>query len=229
MAFRGTLEPWRRASLALMVSAVVVPVALAMITRPALYNSVRHFLFVVPPLAVLGGLAVAVSLERLAAQSRGLAALGAAVFVGLLILPIADQVRFHPYQYVLFNRLSGGMQEASRRYMIDYWGLGLNEASETLLRRLGQGTTPANGRWKVAVCGPANVVAHVLGPRFIVDNDAKGADFAVSLTTYYCARLDAPVLASAEREGIAFARAYDLRGRTVPSVYFDPDENGALR
>ena len=28
---------------------------IAMVKRPALYNGIRHFVFVIPPMAVLGG------------------------------------------------------------------------------------------------------------------------------------------------------------------------------
>ena len=48
----------RRASLIVVVLSAILPVALAMAAHPALYNGLRHFVFVVPPFAALGGLAV---------------------------------------------------------------------------------------------------------------------------------------------------------------------------
>jgi hypothetical protein len=42
------------------------------------------------------------------------------------------------------------------------------------------------------------------------------------LGAFYCARLDAPVLADIERDGISFARAYDIRGRAITSLFTEP-------
>ena len=52
--------------------------------------------------------------------------------------------------------------------------------------------------------------------------DPKGADFALALGVFYCAQLDAPLLAEIVRDGVSFARAYDLRGRTVSDIFTVP-------
>jgi hypothetical protein len=223
---RGTLEPWRRASLALLVSAAVLPIAIAVITRPILYNGIRHFVFTMPPFAVLGGLAAAYLFERLSAYARPAAFAGVAAAAALIAITVVDLVRIHPYQYTLFNHLAGGMRSAQNRYMLDYWGLGLKEVTESLIERLEETSIepPQNRKWKVAVCGPSHIVGFELGPTFEATNDAKGADFAITLGTYYCAKLDRPVLAEAERDGVVFARAYDLRGRPIASTYIPPDD-----
>jgi hypothetical protein len=51
-----------------------------------------------------------------------------------------------------------------------------------------------------------------LGPDFETTFDTKTADFVMALGTFYCRRLHAPVLVTVEREGVLYARAYDLRG-----------------
>ncbi len=226
VVLRGGVEPWRRASLALLISAAMLPILIAVVTRPALYNGIRHFLFVVPPFAVLGGLAAAYLLERLRVYARPAAAAGIVAFVGLLSVTVVDFWRIHPYQYALFNHLAGGARGAQSQYMLDYWGLGFKEASENLIARLDElhVEPPRNRKWKVVVCGPAHTVGFELGTAFEATGDPKGADFAISLGTYYCAKLNAPILATAEREGVVFARAYDLRGRNIVSTYIAPDD-----
>jgi hypothetical protein len=225
-AIRGGIEPWRRASFALLVAAAVAPIAIAVVTRPVLYNGIRHFIFIVPPLAVLAGVAAAYIFERLYARALPAAVASAAVAVSLIGISVIDFVRVHPYQYALFNHASGGIRGARDRYMLDYWGLGLKEVSEALLVRLEEMhiDPPRDRKWRVAVCGPAVVVGFELGPSFEVTNDAKGADFAITLGTYYCAKLNTAVLAVAERDGVVFARAYDVRGRTIASAYAPPDD-----
>lgn len=44
----------RRAGLLAIVLAVTLPIVVTMAARPGLYNGIRHFVFVLPPLAVLG-------------------------------------------------------------------------------------------------------------------------------------------------------------------------------
>src|SRR5262249_39626354 len=55
-ATRRELPPNRRASYVLVTLAAIFPVLLALVAHPAFYNGLRHFVFVVPPFAVLGGL-----------------------------------------------------------------------------------------------------------------------------------------------------------------------------
>ncbi len=226
MIFRGLGTPAKRASLALLVAAALLPIILTVLTRPVLYNGVRHFLFVVPPMAVLGGIAAAYLFEKLSEYRRHAAAAGVAVFSLLAGVSVVDMVRIHPYQYALFNHMAGGVNGASERYMLDYWALGFKEASETLLERIKEQKLqkPANRKWKVAVCGPPAVVALELGEDFEATNDAKGADFAVSLGTFYCAELFAPIINEVRRDSVVFARVYDIRRVSFTSTYIPAPE-----
>jgi dolichyl-phosphate-mannose-protein mannosyltransferase len=222
--WRGNIEPWRRAALALLLATAVLPIAVVVATRPVLYNGVRHFLFVIPPLAIIAGLAGAYIFGALAVRTHLAAAAAAALLAVSIGFSVYDLARMHPYQYAQFNRVAGGLRGADDRYMIDYWGLGLKEAAETLRDRLEEGhvAPPRGRRWKVAVCGPAQTLLIELGPGFDVTNEAPGADFAISLGTFYCAELDAPVVAEVERDGVVLARAYDLRGRSYVTTWSYP-------
>jgi hypothetical protein len=189
-----------------------------------MYNGIRHFIFVVPPLAALGGLAGGRAFEWLARRGRTAATAGAVVLAGALALPVVEFVRLHPYEYTHFNHLAGGVAGADRRYMRDYWGLSFKQAGEALrqtLERRGE-TPPAGGRWKIAVCGPHPPASIALGPAFEPTWDPKGADFALMLGEFYCARLDALLLTEIARAGVVYARAYDLRGRSVDSLFTLP-------
>lgn len=226
MIVRGSGTPAKRASLALLVAAAVIPVLLVVLTRPVLYNGVRHFLFVVPPMAVLAGVAVAYLLDMLASYRRSAAIAGTAALAMAAGVTVVDMVRIHPYQYALFNQMAGGVRGASDRYMLDYWALGFKEASETLLEKIKAQNLvkPANRKWKVAVCGPAAVVELELGSDFVATNDAKGADFAVSLGTFYCAELFAPIMNEVRRDGVVFARVYDIRRLSFETTYIPAPE-----
>jgi len=204
----------RRASLLVVALAAIFPVVLAMVTRPALYNGLRHFVFLVPPFAALGGLAAAWLAER--ARAYGAIALGAlaAVFIAAVAVPVSGMARLHPYEYTYFNRIAGGVQAAQHDYMLDYWGLAFKQAAEELRARLAASAEqlPQGRRWVVAICGPQASAQEELGPQFETTFDRKTADFVMSLGTFYCRHLRAPILATVERDGVVYARVYDLRG-----------------
>lgn len=56
--YRGLALP-HRAGLLVVALAATLPIAIAMLARPALYNGLRHFIFLTPAIAVLGGIAAA--------------------------------------------------------------------------------------------------------------------------------------------------------------------------
>ena len=223
-AARGAVEPRRRAALLAVTLAAILPVAVTVLARPAMYNGVRHFVFVLPPLAVAGGLAAGAVALWLTRLGRVAQAAAAAVLLTGLALPVAGMARLHPYEYVFFNAIAGGVRGAQSRYMLDYWGLAFKQAGAALRDLLAQRgeTPPAGGRWTIAVCGPHPPARIALGDRFAPTWDAKGADFALALGAYYCARLDAPLLVEIVRDGVSFARAYDLRGRSVSRLFTVP-------
>ncbi len=129
-------------------------------------------------------------------------------------------IELHPYQYAYFNNLVGGVRAADSRYMLDYWGLSFKQATDELLAVLEERgiETPEGRRWVVAVCGPIPPANVELGPDFLLTGNPKGADFALMLGEFYCAELNAPELVKIEREGVVFARVYDIRGRNVKDL-----------
>jgi hypothetical protein len=224
LSVRHDLPVRKRAAMLLLAMAFVIPVATTIIARPALYNGLRHFIFVLPPLAVLGGLAGAYVLRWLAARSRGATIAAAIVMVAGFAVPAVDMVLLHPYQYAHYNRISGGTRAANRHYMLDYWGLSFKEAADRLLTVFEEkGIAPPEGRrWVIAVCGPHPPAEVELGSDFVTTWNTKGADFALMLGEFYCAELNAPELVKIEREGVVFARVYDIRGRDIPSLFTLP-------
>jgi hypothetical protein len=223
-ATRRELPLNRRASYVLVALAAILPVLVAMAAHPAFYNGLRHFVFVVPPFAVLGGLAGAWLFEKSRAFGKAATAALAALFVGALALPVSDMVRLHPYQYTTFNWASGGVRMAHDNYMLDYWGLAFKQAGEALRAKLDAMhlKPPAGRRWTIEICGPQRPADVALGPDFETTWERKRADFAMMLGTYYCRDLTAPVLVEINREGIDYARVYDMRGRAVPNLVTEP-------
>jgi len=223
-AFDRTQPPQRRAVLTMLALAATLPIALTIVLRPAMYNGIRHFVFVAPAIAVVAGLAGARLIERLAVWRPAAAAVAVFLLVAGCALAVFDMARLHPYEYTYFNRIAGGVRGASGRYMLDYWGLSFKEASEALRAKIdaGQVAPPGDPPWKIAVCGPHAAAAVELGPRFDISWDPRGAVFAMTIGEYYCARLPAPVIVEVARDGVVYARVYDLRGLTFNTLLSVP-------
>jgi hypothetical protein len=217
--------PARRKTILLMLTlAATLPLVIAMVKRPALYNGIRHFVFVIPPMAVLGGFAFAWIMERLRENHRAWQPVVLAAFCFGLALPLAEMIRLHPYQYTHFNHIAGTVRGADDRFMLDYWGLALKQASDGLREQLveRQEVPPRGRKWKVAVCGPQRPAQVALGPDFTIGWDSHAADFAMTLGEFYCKGLAAPVMVEIKRDDVVFARVYDIRGRSISSLLSIP-------
>jgi hypothetical protein len=215
----------RRKTILLMLTlAAVLPIAVAMVKRPALYNGIRHFIFVIPPMTVLAGTAFAWGMNWLKENHRSWQPAALAAFSFGLLLPLGEMIRLHPYQYTHFNHIAGTVRAADDLYMLDYWGLAFKQASDGLREELTerQEVPPHGRKWKVAVCGPQRPAQVALGPDFTIGWDSHAADFAMTLGEFYCKGLTAPVMVEIKRDDVVFARVYDIRGRSISSLLAIP-------
>jgi hypothetical protein len=163
-------------------------------------------------------------MDWLRVNHRGAQAAAMAVFSFGLMLPLAEMIRLHPYQYTHFNYIAGTVRAADDLYMLDYWGLALKQASDALREEIieRQEAPPHGRKWKVAVCGPQRPAQVALGPDFTIGWDSHAADFAMTLGEFYCKGLTAPVIAEIKRDDVVFARVYDIRGRSISSLLAIP-------
>lgn len=116
--------------LLLLTFAGVFPVAYAILKHSSLYDGMRHFLFVYPVLVVLA----AYGWHQLS-KFKNTPALrwGVTVVIALLCaLPLTWMVKNHPYQYIYFNELSGGAENAYLNYEMDYWMNSTKQLSDWL-------------------------------------------------------------------------------------------------
>jgi len=225
MSLSRTEVSARRKTILLMLTlAATLPLAVAMVKRPALYNGIRHFVFVIPPMAVLAGTAFSQAMNWLKENRRSWQPAAVAVFAFGLLLPLSEMIRLHPYEYTHFNHIAGTVRSADNLFMLDYWGLALKQASDGLREELveRQEAPPKGRKWKVAVCGPQRPAQVALGPDFTIGWDSHAADFAMTLGEFYCKGLTAPVLVEIKRDDVVFARVYDIRGRSISSLLSIP-------
>ena len=225
MSLSRTDVPARRKTILLMLTlAATLPLVVAMVKRPALYNGIRHFIFVIPPMTVLAGVAFAWLMNWLKQHRRSWQPAVLAVFAFGLMLPLGEMIRLHPYQYTHFNHIAGTVRGADDLFMLDYWGLALKQASDGLREELveRQEFPPRGRKWKVAVCGPQRPAQVALGPDFTIGWDSNAADFAMTLGEFYCKGLTAPVMVEIKRDDVVFARVYDIRGSSISNLLAIP-------
>jgi Dolichyl-phosphate-mannose-protein mannosyltransferase len=221
---RGNVPARRKTILLMLTLAATLPLLIAMVKRPALYNGIRHFIFVIPPMTALAGTAFAWAMNWLGENRRSWQPAAVAIFAFGLLLPLGEMIRLHPYQYTHFNHIAGTVRGADDLYMLDYWGLALKQASDGLREEIAerQEAPPKGRKWKVAVCGPQRPAQVALGPDFTIGWDSHAADFAMTLGEFYCKGLTAPVLVEIKRDDVVFARVYDIRGRSISSLLAIP-------
>ena len=116
--------------------ALVLPLAFpplyAALSHAVLYDGLRHFLFLLPPLAALAALGWSGLLAWLARWRVGLAA-GVLALLLLAAEPLLWTARQLPLAYTYFQPLAGGLARASHEYESDYWALSVREGAEWIV------------------------------------------------------------------------------------------------
>jgi len=131
-----------------LVAVAVVPVGWVVVRHTPLYDGLRHFLFVVPLLAVLAGVSAATYLRARVRRVDG--AIAAVLLAASGALTLSDMITLHPYEALYFNRLvAGGLARAVEKYDTDYWCLTYKEGAEWLLARYAKSACPE----KIRVAG----------------------------------------------------------------------------
>jgi len=213
-------DRWRAGETALVAITAILPVMLQVVGHGPIFSGMRHFIFVIPPLAVLAGIGFDRTLAWLEARRRALAKVALAAIGGWFLWTASVLVRLHPYEYLYFNELVGGLAGAAERYDTDYWVNVMHEAVaglEGVLDREGRPPRP----YLVAVCGERLPFEHEAATRkrlkWAADNDP--ADFFISPTHMRCDRtVDGTVVVRIERMGALIGVVKDRRPITRANV-----------
>jgi hypothetical protein len=108
--------------LILIIIGSVLPIVAVILCRIPIYDNFRQFLFLVPLLFVVSGIGLAFVLESI--KSR----LVQAIIIMLMLIPgWVSSIKLHPYEYIYYNAFIGGVDQAYRKYELDYWCTSLRE------------------------------------------------------------------------------------------------------
>jgi len=198
---------------ALVIFAAVFPVAYAMETHATLFDGMRHFLFVEPPLACCAALAFEAAIKRLRAWPAGFAAatVSLALYLGYHVSLMAA---LHPDEYVYYNAFVGGVPGAAGRFKLDYWANSYREATGDLVAYLKtrDGRRFQTTTYRVAACGPIGSIMPYLPANLRYEADRNKADFYVSFTNDNCDKsIAGRKVAEVTRLGTRLSVVLDLR------------------
>ncbi|HSH72889.1 MAG TPA: hypothetical protein VK974_07515 [Methylophilaceae bacterium] len=214
----GNVSPERLPVLLAWLSVIVAtlfPLAFVLWDDPALYNGVRHFTFVIPPIIVLAALGLHFSWSALQAYRK--TRLGF-IFLNVVLIAITcvTLVRLHPYEYIYYNHFAGNIVEAEKDWEADYWSSSLREASDILEAKISENQEVKHvGPYLVAVCAESIQGAAYLDKRFMVTKDWVAADFYIATTNMHCDQvLQGEVIGTIKRMDATLAVIKDRRKLT---------------
>ena len=220
-ADQQTNNAWRRET-ALIAFAAFFPLVCQVIVSGPADTGLRHFLFTVPPIAVLAGLGLDALLDRLEARSALAAGFAAALVLLGLGWNATTLYRLHPDEYLFYNDLVGGLAGASRQYATDYWVNIMPEAVtdlEHFLDRTENNVSQPRHRYLVMVCGERLPFEKEADARLAWTRDRSQAEFFIAPTHMNCDRyIDGKVVATIERLGVVIGVVKDRRAIIHPSV-----------
>lgn len=214
---RARLDLPHALAIAFLVAAATAPLLGFLIVRPVIYDAQRHFLFILPPLAASAGLALDWAWREVSLP-YGLRAAGACSLAVLCGMVVFDMGRLHPFEYLYFNRLAGGLPAAVGRYETDYWGASYREGIEWVAKHVRR----RSGRLRVAACDATPRTRYYVkrSPEIseqveIVDR-LEDADVSLAYTRGDCAeRYAGQPLHQVEREGVALLHVFARKPQKI--------------
>jgi hypothetical protein len=171
----------------ILLQVAVVPVVAFFFLHPTVYNGLRHFLFVVPPLVIFGAIGWDKLLQWAFARWRASAFASGGLLAGLLLWQLVRMLHLHPYEYVAYNSIVGGIAGASGRFELDYWDTSLGEAARKLSARLAK--HPSATPPVVFVCGNRLSASAFLPKNVRLTWKIEEADYFMSVVPSSCAYL----------------------------------------
>jgi hypothetical protein len=205
---------------------LLFPLACQVIWQGPAFTGLRHFLFLIPVLAVLSGIGLDKVIAALQARGGATVSGGIAIMATCLLWDAATLIRLHPYEYLYYNSLVGGLEGASRRYDLDYWFGSMPEAInqlEAFIRRTTPGDVSRQTQfYSVAVCGERLAFEKAVTlPQLKWDfrQEWDQSDFFIAPTQLNCDRdVDGRIIGTVERLGVVIAYIKDLRPPNPPET-----------
>lgn len=171
----------------------IIPILFVSIFKSAIWDGWRHFLFLSIPMVILAALGFYTLYLRLGNRFR-------TILVIFLLLTsswtIYSMMSLHPYEYVYFNSLTGGLRGASGRFQIDYAVKTNKEAVSWYRETIAK---DENRTYRLRVCGNPRSASYYFNSQIVLVGEAEIADAII------CSGLDSnnpDIVYRVMREGV---------------------------
>jgi hypothetical protein len=191
---------------------ILFPIAYAVSIKAVLFDGMRHFLFVLPPIAVAAALVADRALGWLTAFPHRRPVYAALALYG--IGHVAIMAMLHPDQYVYYNAFVGGVDGAQRKFKLDYWANSYAEAVRGLesYLRTEYGADFEEREFTIAVCGPPISARYYFPANFRLTHKRENAEFFIAFTKDNCDRsMPGRPVYRVERMGVLLSVVLDRR------------------
>ena len=197
----------------LLIFSIVFPVLYAALERVYVYDEVRHYLFVVPPLICLLGITCD-HMVGWVTRNRPVGLVAAVSVAVYLFFHVRLMTQLHPYEYAYYNRLIGGVQGAQQRgYETEYWATSYKEAVRRLEDYLHKrdGDRFESKQYRIFLKPPEFAAEYYFPSNFLRVQKPSDAEFYLFTTRY---GLDETYkglqVVQVERSGAPFAIVQEL-------------------
>jgi hypothetical protein len=126
----------QREPLLLFAGWFLLPALWVILSHSSLYDNARQLLFLWPALFLLAGLGIDWLISLLKSNL-----FKASLVVAIALPGVVACMQLHPYQYVYYNSLAGGVGGAYRNFELDYWVTSFKESMEYLNEHAEEGAT----------------------------------------------------------------------------------------
>ena len=123
-----TLNPIKKVFIILLLLQIFFFPTIAILRQSTIYGGMRQFIFILPAIATISAVTMAWTIKAVPKKASSTIALVLIIAVSVPI--VTDMVALHPYEYMYFNRMFGGLKAAHGRYETDHWGLSMREGME---------------------------------------------------------------------------------------------------
>lgn len=161
----------------LIILSLILPLAAVSILRPVIYDGWRLFLFLSVPLVIIASMGFETLLQNKPALIKYLA-------VFLLVLNIfttsREMMNLHPYEFIFFNSLVGGLKGANGKYDTEYWGKSYKEAVVWLKKN----EIKKEKNYSIFSCDNTFSSEYYFSKNMKLVKNVKEADYAVCYTRW---------------------------------------------
>ncbi|OGK26348.1 hypothetical protein A3C28_02875 [Candidatus Roizmanbacteria bacterium RIFCSPHIGHO2_02_FULL_39_9] len=156
-----------------LLSLFYIPFILNFILKPTLYDSWRHFMFLTIPIVIIAMF----GLDWIFGHWK--LVIGIFIFFNLFFVA-KKMIELHPYEYLYYNSLVGGLKGAYGKYETDYLGLSYKDA----VLWFNKNVNDSKKQYMIFVEGDPLSSTTYFKPNMVLTTDPLNADYIFTFTRW---------------------------------------------